>query len=230
MQVALLTVGDELLAGDIADTNAAWLAAQLAERGVSVREILTLPDDVPIIASRLSDLATRSDAVIVTGGVGGTPDDVTIDALAAAFDAPLSTHPDAREEVERTIAAYDGEAEIDIEAWSALPEGSEAIHNEAGLSPGCHIENVYALPGIPREMKTMFEEIADEFAGDRVVRTIRSEKPESALVAHIEAAIERFDVGVGSYPEGDGTEKRITVRGERAEDVEAAADWLAERV
>ncbi|WP_114577581.1 molybdopterin-binding protein [Saliphagus sp. LR7] len=230
MQVALLTVGDELLAGDIADTNAAWLAARLAERGVSVREILTLPDTVEVIASRLGDLAERSDAVIVTGGVGGTPDDVTMDAIAAAFDAPLTTHPEARAGVERTLSKYDGDVEVDIDAWSALPEGSQAIPNEAGLSPGCRIESVYVLPGIPEEMKAMFGEIADAFDGDRVVRTIRSAEPESALVADLDRAIERFDVSVGSYPEGDGEEKRITVRGDSVEAVEAAIAWLDERV
>lgn len=229
MQVALLTVGDELLAGDIADTNAAWLAARLEERGVSVREILTLPDDIKVIAPRLWELSERSDAVVVTGGVGGTPDDVTIDAVAAAFDAPLTTHPEARAEVERTIETYDGEVEVDIDAWSALPEGSEAIPNEVGLSPGCHIGNVYVLPGIPREMKTMFGGIADEFDGDRIVRTIRSSEPESTLVPDLERAIERFGVGVGSYPE-DGGEKRIVIRGEREDVVEEATAWLDERV
>ncbi len=230
MQVALLTVGDELLAGDIADTNAAWLAARLADRGVEVREILTLPDAVEVIAPRLRELSDRSDAVIVTGGVGGTPDDVTMDAIAAAFDAPLSTHPEARAEVERTIAEYDGDVEVDIDAWSALPEGSEAIPNEAGLSPGCRMGNVYALPGIPEEMKSVFGEIADVFDGDRVVRTIRSAEPESALVADLDRAIDRFGVSVGSYPEGDGEEKRITVRGDSEEAVEAATAWLDERV
>lgn len=230
MQVALLTVGDELLAGEIADSNAAWLAARLSERGVEVREILTLPDDVGVIAPRLRDLSERLDGVIVTGGVGGTPDDVTIDAVAEAFDAPLTTHTEARAAVERQVREYDGEVEIDIEAWSALPEGSKPIPNEAGLSPGCQIGNVYALPGIPEEMKTMFGEIAEEFDGDRVVRTIRSEQPESALVSDLDRAIERFDVSVGSYPKGDGGEKRIVVRGEREAVVEDATAWLDERV
>ncbi|MFC6754387.1 molybdopterin-binding protein, partial [Halorubrum tibetense] len=85
MDVALITVGDELLAGDTVNMNANWLAAELADRGVTVTRILSVPDDRLTIADRVAAYAEAFDAVVVTGGIGGTPDDVTMEAVAAAF-------------------------------------------------------------------------------------------------------------------------------------------------
>lgn len=89
MEVALITVGDELLAGDTVNTNANWLAAELSDRGVAVKRILSVPDDRAVIAECVRAYADAFDAVIVTGGLGGTPDDVTLEAVADAFDREL---------------------------------------------------------------------------------------------------------------------------------------------
>jgi len=82
MHVALVTVGDELLAGSTTNTNAAWLASAITDRGSSVERILTIPDDRDLIADTVSRWAAAFDAVIVTGGIGGTPDDITVEAVA----------------------------------------------------------------------------------------------------------------------------------------------------
>lgn len=95
MQIALLTVGDELLSGDTANSNATWLARELTDRGASVARILTLPDDAALIARWTGRWSDRFDAVIVTGGIGGTPDDVTIDGVAAGLDRDLEFHEGA---------------------------------------------------------------------------------------------------------------------------------------
>ncbi|MEE6208645.1 molybdopterin-binding protein, partial [Salarchaeum sp. III] len=84
MEVALLTVGDELLAGETENTNASWLARQLTERGATATRVLVVPDDHDAIAAYTRKWRERFDAVIVTGGLGGTPDDVTMDAVADA--------------------------------------------------------------------------------------------------------------------------------------------------
>ena len=89
MDVALLTVGDELLAGDTENTNATWLARQLSERGVTVTRVLVVPDDRDVIVDYVRDWAGAFDALVVTGGLGGTHDDVTMDAVAEAFDREL---------------------------------------------------------------------------------------------------------------------------------------------
>ncbi|MUW16005.1 competence/damage-inducible protein A, partial [Halorubrum sp. CBA1125] len=80
MDVGLITVGDELLSGDTVNTNAHWLASELSDRGVAVRRILSVPDDRAVLAGRVREYADAFDATIVTGGIGGTPDDVTMEA------------------------------------------------------------------------------------------------------------------------------------------------------
>jgi molybdenum cofactor synthesis domain-containing protein len=82
---AILTIGNELLSGDVENTNGSWLARRLEAIGVPVRLIAVLPDDIHAIAEFVKTSAQAADAVIVTGGLGGTPDDVTREALAAAF-------------------------------------------------------------------------------------------------------------------------------------------------
>jgi molybdenum cofactor synthesis domain-containing protein len=171
MQVALLTVGDEILAGDIENTNATWLARQLTERGVTVTRILTVPDDRAVIAGTLSDWTDQFDAVVVTGGLGGTPDDVTMDAVADAVGAEMAVNDEAREDVEATIAAYREQypdlaerypdLDLDVTQHASIPAGARPLLNTVGLSPGCVIDDVYVFPGIPEEMKAMFDAVAE---------------------------------------------------------------------
>ena len=85
---AILTIGNELVSGDVPNTNGSWLAKRLAPLGVSVRMLAALPDEIEQIAEFVRSEAARVDFLLVTGGLGGTPDDLTREALAYAFDAP----------------------------------------------------------------------------------------------------------------------------------------------
>ena len=231
MEVALLTVGDELLAGDTVNTNANWLAAELSDRGVAVKRILSVPDDRSVIAERVRAYADAFDAVIVTGGIGGTPDDVTMDAVADAFDRELAATDLTREAVTDHLAAIrerlpDSEVDVDVEAEAAIPVGSRPILNDPGLAPGCVVEGVYVMPGIPEELKAMFESVADEFAGDRRSRFLYTVEPESDIVPALETAGERFDVAVGCYPDREAAHNRLKVTATDDDALDAAAAWL----
>lgn len=236
VQATLLTVGDELLSGDVENTNATWLARQLAARGVSVERIAVVPDEVAVIADHVRRYADGFDAVIVTGGLGGTPDDVTMDAVAAAFDRSLTADEDALADVEETVAAYaeanpDREIDVNVERHASLPAGGRPILNREGLSPGCVLENVYVLPGIPREMKPMFESVADEFAGAVRTRTLRTPLPESEVTPVLEAAREELPkVALGSYPNRGDDPNRIKITAESAAAVDEAEAWLREHL
>lgn len=235
MQATLLTVGDELLAGDVENTNATWLARQLTARGVSVERIGVVPDDVDVIADYVRRYAAF-DAVIVTGGLGGTPDDVTMDGVATAFDRSLAVDEAALDDVERTVAAYaeanpDREIDVNVERHASIPEGARLLVNADGLSPGCVLENVYVLPGIPREMKPMFESVADEFAGDVRSRTLRTPLPESEVTPTLEDAREELpEVALGSYPSRERAPNRIKITAESEAAADEAEAWLRERV
>jgi molybdenum cofactor synthesis domain-containing protein len=233
MQAALLTVGDELLAGDTENTNATWLATQLTDRGVSVARILTLPDDEVVIADAVRRYSEAFDAVIVTGGLGRTPDDVTMDAVAAAFDRGLAVDDLALADVERTLEAIAGEyPDLDVDAAeeATLPEGSRPLINHAGLSPGCVLENVYVFPGIPSEMERMFEAVEGEFAGDVESRFLYTEEPEANLLGRLDEVRERFDVRVGCYPDREAGHNRLKLTAADTEVLDEAEAWLAENV
>lgn len=233
MDAALITVGDELLAGDTENTNATWLARELSERGVDVRRVLTVPDVAATIADAVREYAGTFDAVIVTGGLGGTPDDVTMDAVARALDRPLEPNDLARADLERTLEAVADaypDLEVDIEAEASIPAGARPLINDAGLSPGAVVENVYVFPGIPGEMQRMFESVADEFAGDVDSRLLYTEEPEANLIERLDAVRNRFGVQVGCYPDREAGHNRLKLRSDDPETLDEAAEWLRDAV
>jgi len=239
MDVALVTVGDELLAGDTENTNASWLGRQLTDAGATVTRVLTVPDSVPIIADAVSRYHDAFDAVIVTGGIGGTPDDVTKAGVAQAFDRALIVPDDVRAHLEakaeqfaadnpEMVDRYD--MDLDLDAWASVPEGGQALLTDESFAAGCVVDGVYVLPGIPEELKAMYATIADEFDGDRTTETLHTPAPEGALVGTVTAARDRFDVAVGRYPRKDDQPGRIKITGDDPAAVADATAWLRDRI
>ena len=233
MEVALLTIGDELLAGDTTNTNATWLAKRLTERGVTVTRILTIPDERALIAKKVREYSDAFDAVIVTGGIGGTPDDVTAEAIADAFDREMVVSEQARRAVEQRLDAI-GDAvpdlDLDVAAEATIPEGARPLLNPEGLAPGCVVENVYAFPGIPQELKAMFGEVTEEFGGDAVSQFLYTTEPEANIVPTLEDVVQQFDVTVGCYPDRDARHNRLKVTATDEETLRAATGYLREHI
>jgi molybdenum cofactor synthesis domain-containing protein len=225
MQVALVSVGDELLVGDTENTNASWLGARLAERGADVHRVVVVPDVEAAIAAEVQRLADQYDAVLVTGGIGPTHDDVTMDGVGAAFDREVGEHADA----EAYLRDHDTYQFEDLTAGTThLPEGARLLENPEGVAPGAVVENVYVLPGVPEEMKGMFESVADEFTGTAShVEFVHVDAPESSLVSALSALEERFDVTVGSYP---GDSVRVKIQHEDETTATDAAEWFSDHV
>ena len=238
MEVAIVTVGDELLAGETTNTNARWLAEQVTDRGSVVTRILTVPDDADVIAEVVAEWADAFDAVIVTGGLGGTPDDVTMAAVAEALDRPLEVRAEIREALlekarrlrENRPDLFEYDLEFDFDRGASLPAGSQAIVTDQGWAPGCVVENVYVFAGFPDEMRATFARVADEFEGSIVSRSLLTAEPEGALGPVLEEAPERFDVSVGSYPTKGDEPGRIRVSGTDVSEVDAALEWIRGRV
>jgi len=239
MQVALITVGDEILSGDTENTNAEWLARQLTERGATVARMLTIPDERALIARHVREWADAFDAVIVTGGLGDTPDDVTLEAVADAFDREMTVQSavrdrvaaKAREHREENPERYEEhDFDLNFEETAALPAEARPLQTEASFNPGCVVENVYVFPGFPEELRVMFDSVADDFGGDAISESVPTVTPEGALKDVLAGVRERFDVAVGSYPVHGGEPGRVKVTGTDPDEVEAAAAWVAERV
>jgi molybdenum cofactor synthesis domain-containing protein len=239
MEVALVTVGDELLAGDTENTNATWLARQLTERGATVTRMLTIPDDRALIARWVGDLSDEFDAVIVTGGLGDTPDDVTVEAVADSFGLDLAVQSDVRDRIAEKARQFREEDpeyyethdfDLDLDETAALPEGARPLQTAESFNPGCVVENVYVFPGFPEELRVMFDSVAEEFGGDAVSASVETATPEGALKDVLAGARERFDVAVGSYPARRGKPGRVKVTGTDPATVERAVEWVDERV
>ena len=224
MRVAVVTVGDEILAGEITNTNARWLCRRLTERGADVERVTTVPDRVADVARVVNEYRAEHDAVVVTGGLGPTHDDLTMEGVAAALGREVEEHPEA---LAWLTEAGDYSAD-DLAAGTAdLPVGARFVENDEGVAPGAVVESVYVLPGVPAEMKAMFERVAAEFSGERThVETVVADEPESALVDRLASLRDRFDVAVGSYP---GETVRLRVRATDADEARAAAAWLRDR-
>jgi molybdenum cofactor synthesis domain-containing protein len=219
-----VTVGDELLAGDTVNTNGAWLGRELTDRGATVERITVVPDRVADIAAVVNEYRADYGAVIVTGGLGPTHDDVTMEAVAAAFGTELTADSAVRDWL--TDRGYEND---DIAPETThLPKGAQWLRNPDGVAPGCVIGTVYVLPGVPDEMKGMFPEIADDFGGPAThVEVVETGEPESHLLDRIEAVRENFDVTVGSYP---GENVRLKLQGADPDVVADAAAWVRDRV
>jgi molybdenum cofactor synthesis domain-containing protein len=239
MEVAIVTVGDEVLAGDTVNTNANWLATELVDRGALVTRILTVPDDRAVIADVVREYAAAFDAVICTGGIGGTPDDVTVEAVADALDRDLVVDPDQRERLEARAAAFrdanpdlveEYEFRLDLDAAATVPANARTLVTDESWAPGCVVENVYVLPGIPAEMESMFAVVADEFTGNATSEVVYTWTPEGALLDVIDAVRDRFDVRVGSYPRGTDTPGRLKLTGTTPESVAAATAFARDRI
>jgi len=163
----IITIGNELLVGRIVDTNAAWLASRLTFLGASVRRIVTVGDTVDDIVAVLRDALASSDIVVTTGGLGPTDDDITMEAVAAALNLPLVLNREALEHVSRFYSTKPAELTRERLKMALLPLGAKPIPNPVGAAPGAHVSvgrsELFVLPGVPREMKPMFDSyVADK--------------------------------------------------------------------
>ncbi|MDT8423233.1 MAG: CinA family nicotinamide mononucleotide deamidase-related protein [Desulfuromonadales bacterium] len=157
--IAVLTIGDELLNGELADTNTQRIARQLGDVGLSLREVATVPDDEDAIAAALLRLTAGYDALIVTGGLGPTADDLTARAAANAFERPLTLNDDALRRVRDFFVRRERPMHPRNEKQALLPRKSEVIPNPTGTAPGFWLQHngcrCFFLPGVPSEMTVM---------------------------------------------------------------------------
>jgi len=164
MKAAILSIGDELILGQTQDTNARWLGARLADRGVPCVQFRVVPDDLAAQSAALRELAAVAQVVIVTGGLGPTDDDLTREALRVAMgDAnPLVLDAPSLEALDRWFT-HRGRSMPDINRRQAMrPSGAECLRNDFGTAPGLRGtvggSTIVCLPGPPREMEPMFNQ------------------------------------------------------------------------
>jgi nicotinamide-nucleotide amidase len=159
--VATLSIGDELLCGEVVDTNQSHIAGRLFESGLRAARHLMVADDEPAIVAALRELSREHDAVVVTGGLGPTADDVTAAAAASAAGVPLEHFPEAQENLTRFSRRIAGGLHPANDRQAFLPQGSALIPNPVGTACGFRVRigaaECYFMPGVPFEMKPMLE-------------------------------------------------------------------------
>jgi len=161
MSAIVLAVGDELTAGQTVDTNSAYLSRRLRELGIATSAHVTVGDDRAAVAAALGDAAGRAELVIVTGGLGPTADDITRDGLADAMGVALAPHEPSLRRIEEFFRLRGRQMVAANRVQAMLPGGAEAMDNCCGTAPGIAARlggaAVFVLPGVPHEMREMFE-------------------------------------------------------------------------
>ncbi len=165
MNVEVIAIGDELTSGQRLDTNSRWLSQQLSDIGLRVLYHSTVGDDINANIEVLRNAAQRAEIVVITGGLGPTADDLTRQAMAAAFDAELVTNAAALEHIRQLFASRGREMPDRNKVQAMFPRGSEVIGNPHGTAPGIYQRvtrrdgqeaHLFALPGVPAEMREMW--------------------------------------------------------------------------
>jgi nicotinamide-nucleotide amidase len=174
----IVTTGTEILLGDIVDTNAAWIAQQLREAGVNLYYKTTVGDNEPRVRSVIAQSMQRCDAIIVTGGLGPTVDDITRQAIANATGRTLVLHEGALETLKQRFERFGSQLTENNIQQAFVPQDSILIENPIGTAPGFIVETercaVIALPGVPREMKRLM--------ADTVLPYLRRKAGETGII------------------------------------------------
>lgn len=162
MTAAVLSIGTELTRGELINSNAAWLSEQLTTLGFEVTEHLTIDDDEPRIVQAVQRLSEVHQVVVSTGGLGPTTDDLTTVAFAKALGVSIARDPEVVEHLEK-LAAWHGRTLPPNNLKQAdFPVGAEVLANEQGTAPGFTVQRggclFFVMPGVPREMKHIFEQ------------------------------------------------------------------------
>ncbi len=242
MRCEVLAIGTELLLGQIVDTNSAWIGEQLAASGIDSYEHRVIGDNQTRIVDALRDMLSRSDAVLICGGLGPTQDDLTRDAIAELMGVKLVRHDDLAEHIAKMFRTRLRDMPQNNLRQADVPDGGEAIPNPIGTAPGlmCDVGEkvVYAVPGVPYEMQLMVQEhvIPDLLrrSGSAAVIVSRSLKTwgtsESALAEMVAHRLDALDARGGNptiafLARGiEGLVVRVTAKGTTEHEAQALVE------
>jgi molybdenum cofactor synthesis domain-containing protein len=220
----LLVIGNEVLSGRTQDANIRFLAVELGELGIPLREVRVIPDIAQTIVDTVNEVRRKFTYVFTTGGIGPTHDDITSECIAAAFGVPWEPHPVAFARMER--AYKPGEFNAARQRMGTMPRGAALIDNAMSVAPGFQMENVYVMAGVPRVMQSMFDWLAPRLQGGARIesRSVHTIGLGEGLIAQGLTDIQnRYpDIDLGSYPFYRPTGNGVTLvaKGTNAEDAE----------
>jgi nicotinamide-nucleotide amidase len=239
MKVAIFASGTELTRGELVNSNAAWLSERVTELGGEVIEHVAVDDDLERIQVALRRLSTEVDAIISTGGLGPTTDDLTTEAIAGVLGVPCFRDENTLDRMRARFAKFNRVMSPSNEKQADFPQGSAIILNEIGTAPGYRVllnrATLFVFPGVPREMKPMFEQ---SFASSMAIQRTSTQLhlrtfglPESAIgdrLAGLEAENPGVTIGYRAhFPE---VEVKVFARADSEASALTLATKVAERV
>ena len=235
--VEILCVGTELLLGDILNGNARWIAERLAALGLPHYRQTVVGDNQERLAAVAREAAERCRVLITTGGLGPTPDDLTTESLAAAFETPMEERPELWEEIQAKLSAGGRMVAPSNRRQACLPRGAEVLPNPLGSAPGMVWSprpdfTILTFPGVPSEMRAMFEATAEPWlrqhggaAGVYVSRLLRfSGIGESNLAEQVSDLLEGTNPTVAPYAALGDVKLRLTACASTQSEAEALLD------
>lgn len=238
-RAAIVAIGDELTEGRIANTNAAWLSAALWDLGVPTAAHLAVPDELDEMVGALASAAKVARWVLVSGGLGPTVDDRTREAAARFAGSPLRFHAPSFERIEAIFQSFGRAPTENNRRQAYLPEGATVLPNAMGTAPGFRLDHrgtaLFFLPGVPREMRRMFEgEVVPRMQAERTdrrrVRTRRLDcfgVPESEACARLSPRLEGEPVQLAYNVSQGILQVHLRARGEDPVALEGALEKAA---
>lgn len=214
---AALIIGDELLSGKIQEENVFALAKTLRGIGVRLMRVNLIGDDLEGIAEEITQLCAQYDVVFTSGGVGPTHDDLTIDAVAAAFGVPAEINPEMEALLQRAYGAryHEGHRRMAL-----VPQGAELIRSVEVPWPTIRMKNVWVLPGVPEAFRMKLPLVREFLGGAHtfLTRAVYTNMDEGDLKASLDQIVaEHPEVSVGSYPRWRSPEYKTKVTFDAAE-------------
>lgn len=224
---AMLVIGDEILSGRTRDSNLHHLAGALTAHGIDLKEARVVSDDQTAIVEAVRALSAAYTHVFTSGGIGPTHDDITADAIAAAFGVGIDVRDDAKAILMAFLEGRGAEATPARMRMARIPDGATLIDNPVSAAPGFTLGNVHVCAGVPRIFEAMVANVLETIAhGEPLLsQTLRVERPEGDIATPLAELAARFPaLSIGSYPfSQDGVMgANIVVRGHDGAAVSAA--------
>jgi molybdenum cofactor synthesis domain-containing protein len=227
----ILIIGNEILSGKITDTNSPYLCRELRALGADVDRILTIPDDVQVIAREVRKLSDTYDVVFTSGGIGPTHDDLTMDGVALAFGRRVERSASIADRIARAQGKPPNESQLKM---AMVPEDAQLIDAGDLWFPVVVVENVYIFPGIPELLRKKFESVRERFRGVPVLlKRVYVKRRESDIASELNALLENFpQLMLGSYPKigEEAFHVLLTLESRDAGYLQQALDGLLERL
>jgi molybdenum cofactor synthesis domain-containing protein len=204
----IVVIGNEILSGKVEDTNSAFLAKELRQLGVTLKQIAVIPDELEVIAEVVRDFHQRFDVVFTSGGVGPTHDDVTIRGIAMALGRQVIRHSLLESKIREYLQDRVNKAHLKM---AEVPEGAILIEGDQLRFPTVKVEEIYILPGIPEILRQKFLSFKDQLAMDPYyLKVIYTREVESTIAEHLDATLKEFpELQLGSYPKINDPEYKV---------------------